>query len=102
MQEIQNLYDQFVDDGSTSINNALLIGATIEDLDIYDLQEYIDVTSNVALISVFEKLQCGSRNHLRSFFSAIENLGESYVPQYITQEQFDNIINFQNEQCGNQ
>jgi hypothetical protein len=100
--EIQNLYDQFVDDGSTSINNALIIGATIEDLDIYDLQEYIDVTSNVALISVFEKLQCGSRNHLRSFIAAIENLGENYVPQYITQEQFDNIINFQNEQCGNQ
>lgn len=98
--EIQNLYDQFVDDGSISMNNALIIGATIEDLDIRDLQDYIDVTSNVAIISVFENLQCGSRNHLRSFISAIENLGGSYVPQYISQEQFDNIINSENERCN--
>lgn len=98
--EIQNLYDQFVDDGSISMNNALAIGATIEDLDIRDLQDFIDVTSNVALISVFENLQCGSRNHLRSFISVIENSGGSYVPQYISQEQFDNIINSENEQCN--
>jgi hypothetical protein len=98
--EIQNLYDQFVDDGSFSMNNALAIGATIEDLDIRDLQDFIDVTSNVALISVFENLQCGSRNHLRSFISVIENSGGSYVPQYISQEQFDNIINSENEQCN--
>lgn len=98
--EIQNLYDQFVDDGSISMNNALIIGATIEDLDIRDLQDYIDVASNVALISVFENLQCGSRNHLRSFISAIENFGGSYVPQYISQEQFGNIINSENEQCN--
>lgn len=98
--EIQNLYDQFVDYGSFSMNNALAIGATIEDLDIRDLQDFIDVTSNVALISVFENLQCGSRNHLRSFISVIENSGGSYVPQYISQEQFDNIINSENEQCN--
>ncbi|WP_231555143.1 DUF2202 domain-containing protein [Cellulophaga sp. Hel_I_12] len=98
--EIQNLYDQFVDDGSISMNNALTIGATIEDLDIRDLQDYIDLTSNVALLSVFENLQCGSRNHLRSFISVIENLGGSYVPQYISQEQFDNIINSEKEQCN--
>ncbi|QJP34708.1 DUF2202 domain-containing protein [Nonlabens sp. Ci31] len=98
--EIQTLYDQFVVDGSISMNNALTIGATIEDLDIRDLQDYIDVTSNVALISVFENLQCGSRNHLRSFFTAIENSGENYVPQYISQEQFDTIVTSGSEQCN--
>lgn len=98
--EIQNLYDQFVIDGSTSMNNALTIGATIEDLDIRDLQDYINATSNANLISVFENLQCGSRNHLRSFFNAIENSGGNYVPQYISQELFDAIVTSGNEQCN--
>lgn len=98
--EIQTLYDQFVIDGSISINNALTIGATIEDLDVRDLQDYINATSNIDLISVFENLQCGSRNHLRSFFTAIENSGGNYVPQYISQEQFDAIVTSGNEQCN--
>ncbi len=98
--ELQSLYDQFVIDGSISIDNALQIGATIEDLDIRDLQTYIDATSNTALITVFESLQCGSRNHLRSFVSTIENSGANYVPQYITQEMYNLIINNSNEQCN--
>lgn len=99
-QEIQSLYNQFIVEGSVSQNNALQVGATIEDLDIQDLQIYIDATSNTSLISVFERLQCGSRNHLRSFTSAIESLGDSYSPQYITSEAYDIIINSENEQCN--
>jgi hypothetical protein len=98
--EMQTLYNHFVIDGSISMNNALTIGATIEDLDIRDLQDFIDATSNVDLISVFENLQCGSRNHLRSFFLAIENSGGNYVPQYISQEQFDDIVTSENEHCN--
>ena len=86
-QEIQNLYDEFITDGTLSITQALEVGATIEDLDIVDLQDYINITSNTALISVFESLQCGSRNHLRSFVSALENTGNTYTPQFLTVEE---------------
>lgn len=99
-QDLQNLYNQFFIDGAVSSSNALQIGATIEDLDIVDLQDNINATSNTAIISVFENLQCGSRNHLRSFVSAIEISGGEYTPQFLTQEAFNLIINSNNEQCN--
>ena len=99
-QEIQNLYDEFIVDGTLNVTQALEVGAAIEDLDIVDLQNYINATSNTAIISVFESLQCGSRNHLRSFVSALENTGNIYTPQFLTVEEYELIISDTNEQCG--
>ncbi|WP_299124676.1 DUF2202 domain-containing protein [uncultured Winogradskyella sp.] len=99
-QDLQNFYDQFVIDGAVSVAEAMQIGATIEDLDIKDLQDFLDVTTHLDLIAVFETLQCGSRNHLRSFVLGIENGGHTYVPQFITQEEFNIIIASSQEQCN--
>ncbi|MDO6601598.1 DUF2202 domain-containing protein [Arenibacter palladensis] len=98
--DIQTLYDQFIDYGSENRANALEVGANIEDLDIVDLDNFIDATTNSAMIKVFESLQCGSRNHLRSFVTAIEVSGNTYEPQYLTQEDYTLIINDSREQCG--
>ncbi|NNJ88063.1 MAG: DUF2202 domain-containing protein [Eudoraea sp.] len=98
--EIQGLYDQFVAKGRIDAINALKVGATIEDLDIVDLDEFINATSNTSIISVFESLQCGSRNHLRSFVGAIENSNETYEPQFLSIEEYNEIINGLNEKCG--
>ena len=98
--DIQKLYDQFIEYGSENKANALEVGANIEDLDIVDLAKFIDATTNSAMIQVFESLQCGSRNHLRSFVNAIELLGNTYEPQYLTQEDYTLIINDSQEQCG--
>jgi hypothetical protein len=99
-ETLQNYYSQFVESGQISQANALQIGATIEDLDIVDLQEYIDNTTNLDIISVFESLKCGSRNHLRSFVSAIMNIGDTYTNQFLTQEDYNLIISSNNEQCN--
>jgi len=99
-QTLQNFYNQFIVDGAVSQANALQIGATIEDLDIVDLVDYINATSNTALINVFESLQCGSRNHLRSFIFGIENAGNTYTPQFLSQEDYDAIIAGSHEQCN--
>ena len=98
--DIQKLYDQFIDYGSENEANALEVGANIEDLDIVDLANYIEVTTNSAITNVFESLQCGSRNHLRSFVTAIEVSGNTYEPQYLTLEDYTLIINDSQEQCG--
>ena len=98
--DIQKLYDQFIEYGSENKANALEVGANIEDLDIVDLAKFIDATTNNAMIQVFESLQCGSRNHLRSFVNAIELSGNTYEPQYLTQEDYILIINDNQEQCG--
>ena len=99
-KEMQDLYDQFVEKGQLDSMNALEVGATIEDLDIVDLEEFIEATSNTSIISVFESLQCGSRNHLRSFVGAIENSNESYEPQFLSIEEYKEIIDDTNERCG--
>jgi len=99
-QEMQDLYDQFVEKGQIDAMNALEVGATIEDLDIVDLDVFIEATSNTSIISVFESLQCGSRNHLRSFVRAIENSSETYEPQFLSIEAYNDIIDDTNEKCG--
>lgn len=99
-QEMQDLYDQFVEKGQIDAMNALEVGATIEDLDIVDLDVFIEATSNTSIISVFESLQCGSRNHLRSFVRAIENSSETYQPQFLSIEAYNDIIDDTNEKCG--
>lgn len=98
--DIQKLYDQFVLKGKIDNINALEVGATIEDLDIVDLEKYMADLSNSSIISVFEFLQCGSRNHLRSFTSALKASGISYTPQFLTADEYTLIINDTNEQCG--
>ncbi len=91
--QLQELYSQLVERGSTSIADAMQVGATIEDLDIFDLESALAKIDNQDIQLVYGSLTKGSRNHLRSFYSTILILEETYVPQFITQEQFDAIVN---------
>lgn len=90
---LQNLYTQLTTQGSVSLPDALKVGATIEDLDIYDLTIALTKVDNQDITLVYNNLVKGSRNHLRSFYSNIINAGDTYTPQYITQAEFDAIIN---------
>lgn len=98
--DLQNLYNQFVIQGQENLIAALTIGATIEDLDIVDLQEESLLIDNVSVLNVYSNLQCGSRNHLRSFVSALDNLNVTYIPQYLTEADFNTIITSNHEQCN--
>ncbi|WP_298499687.1 DUF2202 domain-containing protein [uncultured Algibacter sp.] len=98
--DLQNLYNKFIVDGKINQANALQIGATIEDLDIVDLETHIDASNDAEIISVFESLQCGSRNHLRSFVSNIEKGGDTYTPQFLTKDAYNTIISSSNEKCN--
>ena len=80
--------------------SALNIGATIEDLDIVDLEEHIQATTNSDIANVFASLQCGSRNHLRSFTQSLENIGSSYEPQFLTVEEYQSILDDSHKQCN--
>ena len=97
---LQDLYYTLVDLGNQSLVSALTVGATIEDLDIYDLIELSQEVDNQDILAVFNDLTKGSRNHLRSYYRQLVNLGESYTPQYISQELFDSIVNSNMERGG--
>jgi hypothetical protein len=91
--ELQLIYDNLVASGAISLLEALYVGATVEELDIYDLQNQLDnVVDNEDIIFVYENLLKGSRNHLRSFDKQIKSKGGVYVPVYITQAMYDSII----------
>ena len=97
---LQSLYTTLVEQGSESLIAALLVGATIEDLDIFDLIELSIEADNEDLLAVFEELNKGSRNHMRSFISRLNQNDTNYTPQFITQELFDSIINSDRERGG--
>ena len=94
--ELQALYNELTAKSASSLNKALEVGATIEDLDINDIQTFKSHTTNADLINVYDKLSCGSKNHMRSF---VGQLG-TYTPVYISQTEYNAIINATNEKCG--
>lgn len=99
-RDLQNYYDAFAVDGKKSLDAALQIGATIEDLDIVDLERYKNASTNSTILASFNRLQCGSRNHLRSYVSNIERGGQSYTPQFLSTEAYNSIINGSHERCN--
>lgn len=99
-QDLQTLYNQLITKGNSSTIEALKVGATVEDVDIKDLENFSSQTQNSLIINVFGNLTCGSRNHMRAFSSALKNLGVTYNPQFISQAEYNSIISSPNEQCG--
>jgi len=91
--DMQKLYDELVQRGKVSLLDALMVGATIEDLDIRDLELLKKETSRADILAVYDNLQKGSRNHMRAFVKNIKMRGGLYVPQYISESEYSSIIN---------
>jgi rubrerythrin len=86
------LYDELVAQGSASLVDALQVGATVEDLDIFDLENLLQDADNQDVRIVFLNLIKGSRNHLRSFASQLSKNGSSYEAQYISRDYLSRIL----------
>ena len=95
--DLQGLYDLLTAQGSASLIDALIVGATIEDLDINDLNSQLLFIDNTDITLVYESLLKGSRNHLRAFTGRLTDLGFDYVPVYISQEDYDAIVSSPSE-----
>ena len=101
--ELQELYNSLVERGNSSLIEALKVGAAIEEIDIIDLEEQInDIVKSEDIILVYNNLLKGSKNHLRAFSRNISSQGETYTPQYMDQESYQEIINsdMQNSKKG--
>ena len=91
-EELQKLYDELMTKGEESLISGLLVGATIEEVDILDLEERMDEAENEAVLKVYSSLERGSEAHLRAFVLQLKNRGIDYKPQYLSQEAFDEIM----------
>ncbi len=105
-------YNALVNRGSTSVLDALYVGAFIEELDMLDINQCPKVivetdngindvsecgkvyTDNTDIQRLYGSLLDGSKNHLRAYVGNIEKqTGEgSYTAQVLTQEQVDAIL----------
>jgi hypothetical protein len=90
--DLQKLYNELVAQGYQSPLAAYTVGATIEDLDIFDLKNALLLNDNQDIKLVYEMLSKGSRNHMRSFYKNILGAGGTYTPQFISQDEFTAIV----------
>lgn len=95
-----DLYAQLTEQGSAGLVEALKVGAFIEEYDIADLEELIDSTKNETIKRVYGNLLRGSTFHLKAFTAVLNNMGESYTPTVISQEEYDEILNGDSDDEG--
>jgi len=65
--QFQQLYNQLIQQGNQSLQEALLAGKSIEELDIADLEYQLTFVDNPDIIRVYQNLKAASENHLAAF-----------------------------------
>jgi hypothetical protein len=99
---LQALYNQLMAQGSLSIADAIKVGATIEEVDIVDLQTRFTQTDNADIQLVYNNLMNASFNHMQAFANVLtQQTGETYQPQYLSADQYQVILSSTNGN-GNQ
>jgi len=93
----QALYENLVAKGSVSLEEAWKVGALIEEMDITDIAGSLANVRDESIIMVFENLEKGSRNHLRAFTRQLTLLGLTYIPVYLSADEYSQIISTPNE-----
>ncbi len=100
-KELQALYNTLIEQGARSDVDALQVGGIIEETDILDLQDALARNDNTDIDTVYGRLQCGSRNHLRAFAGVLKAItGQDYLAQVMTQQDVDAILAAPRERCG--
>ena len=95
------LYTDLVARGLESEEEALKVGAYIEELDILDLEQAIDESTHVDVQRAYRRLLQGSTMHLRAFVRQFETLtNEVYEPQIMTSEQLETYQTFRGPMRG--
>ena len=99
--ELAQLYTTLIARVETSLAEAFAVGATIEDLDIYDLDVKATHSTNTDLQQLYSNLKCGSENHMRSFTKQLNALNITYTPVYIDNTQYQELLAAPQGGCGN-
>lgn len=90
--ELQKLYTKLVAEGQASELAALRVGATVEEVDIEDLDNLIASTQNSDVKQVAASLRHASTNHLRAFVRNLAHRGETYKPTVLAPDVYQSIV----------
>ncbi|ABK44765.1 conserved hypothetical protein [Magnetococcus marinus MC-1] len=91
-RDLRELYEKLIARGERSLGEALKVGGLVEELDIFDLNRALRETSAQDITRVYQNIQRGSFNHLRSFAHGVELRGQRYKAQKLSQQQVDTIL----------
>jgi len=104
---LQILYGQLAGTATGATSTALSayqVGALVEEVDIIDIENYKAqvLSAHQLILSTYDNLLCGSRNHLRAFASQISAItGQPYQAQNASLTAVVNtIVTTPNEKCG--
>ena len=98
-KELQKLYNDLIEKGAKSLIDALEVGATIEDVDIFDLEKLNDKVKNEEINKLYRQLICGSENHMRAFTGHLKFRDKVYSQQYLSKSRYKEIINGEHKKC---
>ncbi len=91
--ELQALFDSLLAEGQPSVENALEATAALEELSVIELRVQSQRTAELNDFNLtYSKLLKASRNHLRLIVNQLLQQGISYSPRYLTQREFNDII----------
>lgn len=91
--ELQSLYDTLAAQGAKSKQDAFLVGALIEEVDIEDIMLAMERTDKADLLAVYGNLLSGSERHLNAFVRNYEAVsGETYTAQKLAPEKVAEIL----------
>lgn len=91
-EELQALHDALVARGSESLIAALEVGALIEETDIVDLNRAIARDDNEDVLTLWQNLNRGSRNHMRAFYGLLLDNGVTYEPTELDSVALQEIV----------
>ncbi len=80
--DLQELYDTLLAQGLESEEDALAVGALVEETDIADLQDRATDEESVSLL--FERLESASEHHLIAFVRNLDAAGVDYEAQVLS------------------
>gem|GEM_PF-384037 len=91
-QEFTDLYKQLTTQGTKSLEDALKVGAFIEEYDINDLMNLIEETESNNIERVYGNLLKGSEFHIKAFTNILKFRGETYSPTILSDELYNSIL----------
>lgn len=97
---LKNLYSELINRVDVSLNESILVGLFIEDLDIYDLENAIAETDKENISTLYSNLECGSKNHMKAFYDQATSSGITYTPEFISQSEYNSIVNSPKSGCN--
>ncbi|HQY59890.1 MAG: DUF2202 domain-containing protein [Myxococcales bacterium] len=90
--KLKGLHDALVASGSRSREAALAVGVEIEELDIVDIETARQAVTHTDILTTYDNLTRGSRNHLRTFHGKLVAAGGSYTPKHLDAAAFRAIV----------